>query len=98
MWAVVLVVALALFALQARPYLCSNADSVANLDGLHLVTDLDGLADDLVSDTYWQRAVAPSTVNGVDIGAADTAALDTDIDVVVIELLGLELWTCVSAC
>ena len=98
MWAVVLVVALALFALQARPYLCSNADSVANLDGLHLVTDLDGLADDLVSDTDWQWAVAPSTVNGVDIGPADAAALDTDIDVVVVELLCLELWNGVSGC
>ena len=98
MRAVVLVVALALFALQARPDLCSHADSVADFDGLHFVTHFDGLANDLVTDTDWERTVAPSTVNGVYIGAADATALYTDVDVVVVELLGLELWSVVNGC
>lgn len=98
MRAVILIVALALFALQTRPDLCSHADSVADFDGLHFVTHFDGMANDLVTDTDWERTVAPSTVNGVDIGTADTAAFDTDIDVVLVELLGLELWSGVSGC
>ena len=91
MRAVVLIVALALFALQAGPNLCSHTNSIADLDGLHLVSDLDGFADNLVADTDRQRTVTPTTVDGVDIGTAHTAALDADIDIVVVKLLGLEL-------
>jgi hypothetical protein len=35
--------------------------------------------------------LAPASADGVDVTAADTAALDLDIDIVVTERLGLEL-------
>jgi hypothetical protein len=45
--AVCLVVVLALAALQTRPGLGTNADTVANLDVLDLGTDTEGLSNDL---------------------------------------------------
>lgn len=90
-WAIVLVVAFALRALQAGPDLSTDADTVALLDGLDLGADLDGLADDLVADADGQRCTTPAAVDCVNIATADTAALDLDVDVVVAEDLGFEL-------
>jgi hypothetical protein len=50
-WAVVLIVALALRAFQACPDLSTDTDSVAFLDGLDGVSNSDGLSDDFVADT-----------------------------------------------
>lgn len=50
------------------------------------------LANDLMPNADWQRALAPAAVDGVDIGAADTAALDGNVNVTVLEGLELELW------
>lgn len=51
MRAVVLVVTLAHLALQTSPDLRTDADTVSNLDGGHLGTDFDGLADNFVTNT-----------------------------------------------
>ena len=62
MGAVVFVVRLAVLALQAGPDLSTNANAVSDLNGGDLVTDLDCLADDLMS--YAEREsgyLAPST-------------------------------------
>lgn len=91
MGAVVLVIALALRALQASPHLSANADAVALLDRLDLGADLDGLADDLVAYADGQGRTAPAAVDGVDVAAADAAAFDLDVDIVVAEDFGLEL-------
>jgi hypothetical protein len=91
-WAVVLVIALALLALQARPDLSSNTDTVSDLDAGHLVADLDSMANDLMANADRKRNFTPTTGDGMNIRAADTAALDLDVDVVWAELLGFELW------
>lgn len=61
MGAVVLVVRLAVFALQAGPNLSTDTNAVSNLHRGDLVTDLDSLADDLVSDAERETGLAPST-------------------------------------
>ena len=43
-----------------------------------------------VTDGKGKVLLAPSSADGVDVAAADTAALDLDVDVVVTEGLGLE--------
>jgi hypothetical protein len=91
MWAVVLVIALALLALQARPDLSSNTHAVSDLDAGDLVTDLDSVANDLVANADRKRNFAPAPVDGVDIGGTHAAALDLDIDIVGAKLLDFEL-------
>jgi hypothetical protein len=97
MWAVVLVVALALLALQARPDLSSHTDTVSDLAAGHLIADLDSMADDLMANADRKRDFAPAAGDGVNVGSADTTTLDLDVDVVGAELLGFELWI-LSAC
>lgn len=89
--AVVLLVRLAVVAGEIGLDLSANADAVADLDCLHVLADLDGFADDLVADADWQWALAPSAGDRVDIAATDTAALNSDVDVAVLEWLELEL-------
>ena len=91
MRAVVLIVALAVPALQTRPDLRSYADPVADFDGLDFGPDFDCLADDFVADGEGERTLTPSAVDGVHVAATDTAALDADVDVVVAEGFGGEL-------
>ena len=91
LWAIVFVVVFALLALHAGPNLGPDTDAVANLDSAHFRANFDGLADDLMTNAEGKRDLAPATSDAVDIGAADTAALDLDVDVVVFEGLGLEL-------
>lgn len=91
MRAIVLIVALALRALQAGPDLSANANAISLFDSLDLRANLDGLADDLVTDADWQRTSAPTTVDGVDVTAAHAAAFDLDIYIIVTEDLGFEL-------
>lgn len=88
---VILVIRLAKLALQTGADLRANTNTVANLDGCHLVADFDRLADDFMTDANWERAITPTACDGMDIGAADSAALNLDIDVTVFELLGFEL-------
>ncbi len=91
MGTVVLVVALALFALQARPDLGSNTDAVSVFAAGHLVASFDDMANDLVTDTDGQRNFTPASVDAVDVRAANAAALDLNVKIVGAELLGFEL-------
>lgn len=88
---VVLVVGLAKFALQTGTDLSANTNTVSNLDGGHFVADFDRFTDDFMTNANWERAFAPTASDGMDIGAADTAALNFDVDVAVFELLRFEL-------
>ena len=67
MRAIILIVALALRALQARPYLRTHPDTIADLDGLDLVSDLHGVADDFVTDRQGERCITPAAVDGMDV-------------------------------
>lgn len=90
--AVVLVVGFALRALHARLYLSTNTNTVSSLELLDLGSDSQDLADDLVADADGLCGeLSPSTCNGVDIGAADTATLVLNVNIVVLEDLGREL-------
>lgn len=87
---VVLVVALAVLALQTRPDLRAHADAVAHFDCLDGLPDADCVPDDFVPDGQGGGVGAPS-VKFVDVAAADAARVDFDIDVGGLEGLGGEL-------
>ena len=91
MRAVVLVVLLADVTLQAGLNLSSHANTVSDLDGLDLVADLDRMANDFVTDAKGERAATPTSADGVDVTGANTASLNGNVDVVVLEWLWLEL-------
>jgi hypothetical protein len=59
--AVVLLVSLAVAALEARADLSANTDSVADLDSLHVFADLESAANDLVADTERHGSITPAT-------------------------------------
>jgi len=69
----------------------TNTDTIALLDVLDSLSDLDSLADHLVADAKRAIELTPAASDGVYIRAANTTALDFDIDVMVLERLGLEL-------
>jgi len=50
MWAVVLIIALALFALHTRPDLSPNADTVSDFAGGHLVANLYSATNNLMAN------------------------------------------------
>ena len=88
---VVLIIRLAKLAFQAGADLGTDSNAVSDLDGGHLVADLDGLANDFMTNADWKRAITPTAIDCVDIGAADPAAFNLDVDVAVFELLRFEL-------
>ena len=93
--AVVLLVGLAVVAGQVGANLGTNTSAVANLDLCDLGADLDDLADDLVSYAERKRDVlSPSTGDGVNVRRADTASIDGNIDIVLLELLEGKLKSC----
>lgn len=89
--AVVLVLVLAVGALEAGPDLRTHADAVALLDGLDVLAHPDGLADDLVAYAEGSLKLSPPAGDGVDVGPAHAAALDLDVNVGLGKGLGLEL-------
>jgi len=89
--AVVLLVRLAVCASQVCLNLRTNTDAVADLDGFDCITDLHGLADHLVADAERKGCIAPAASDGVDVGRANTAHVNGDVDVTVLERLELEL-------
>jgi hypothetical protein len=91
MWAVIFVIALALRAFQARPDLCTNTNTIANLDILYLGPDLDGLAYDFMAYTDGSYGFTPAAGYSVDIRSANTTALDLDVYVMITKLFWLEL-------
>jgi hypothetical protein len=92
MRAIVLIVRLAKFALQARLDLSTNANTISNLELCDLITDGNNSTDDFVTDAEWCYAeFAPASGDGVDIGTANTAALVDGINIMRFEVLGGEL-------
>ena len=90
MRAIVLVGIFAVGALEASPDLCADADTITLLDGLDVLADPDGLANDFVAYAERTLELAPAASDGVHVGAADAAALDLDVDVGPGKGLGLE--------
>lgn len=88
---VVLVVRLAKLAFQTGTDLCANADPVSNLDGCNFVADFDSLANNFMADADWEWAVAPAAIDGMNVGAANPAALNFDVNITILELLRFEL-------
>ena len=44
-----------------------------------------------MTNADWERAIAPTASDGVDVRAADSAALNFNVDVTIFELLRFEL-------
>ena len=65
--------------------------SVADLAVSDLATDLDDLANDLVANAKGEGSITPTSSDGVEVGSANTASLDGNVDIVLFELLELEL-------
>ena len=91
MWAVVLLVRFAKLAFQTCQDLSSYPNTVPNLNGSHFVSDLNGLANDLVTNADWKRAISPSASDGVNIRTANTTALNLYVNITIFEWLWLEL-------
>jgi hypothetical protein len=93
--AVVLLVVLALVAGKIGANLSTDTSAVSNLDAGDLVTDLDNLADNLVSYAERKRKLlSPSSGNGVDVRSADTAGVNSNVDIVLLEFLERKLIKC----
>ena len=90
--AVVLVAVFAGAAGEAAAAHGADADGVADFDVLDAVADAGRGADDLVANDEGKLGVAPALGEGVDVGAADAAVCDGDLDVVGFERLGLEVY------
>ena len=88
---VVFVVTLAVPALEARLNLSTDTDPVALLDLGDLGASPDGAANYFVTDAERKRVIAPTAVKGVDIAATHAAALDLNVNVVILERFRLDL-------
>jgi hypothetical protein len=92
MWAVVLVIGLALWALHARLNLSTNTYTLSRFDCLDFRSHSKDFANDFVSNAkrlVWHST--PATGNGMDIRSTDTAAFVDDINIVFLEIFGSEL-------
>ena len=98
MRAVVLVIRFAKLALETGTDLSANANTVSDLDSCHLVADFDRLANNFMTDADRERTIAPTASDGMDIRAADTAALNFDVDITIFKLLWFELGTRSTMC
>lgn len=65
--------------------------SVADLAVSDLVTNLDDLANNFVTNAKRERCITPTSSDGVKIRSANTTSLNGNVDVVLFELLELEL-------
>jgi hypothetical protein len=90
--AVVFLVVLALVASKIGTNLSTDSGAVSDLDSGDLVTNLDDLANNLVSYAERQRKfLSPSSSDGVDIGSANTASIDGNVNIVLLKLLERKL-------
>jgi hypothetical protein len=94
MRAVVLLVCLAVVALQAGSDLRANTNSVADLNSLYIIADLDSASDNLVANAKRHGSIAPASSDSVNIRTTDTASVDSNVNVAVTELLQFELNAC----
>jgi hypothetical protein len=86
-WAVVLLVGLAVVASEISADLSPDTGAVADFEVLDLGANLNNLADDLVAYAERERdIVSPSSSDGVNIGRTDTACVNGDIDVIIFKL------------
>jgi hypothetical protein len=86
--AVILLVVLALGAGEIGTNLSADTRAVTNLDLCDFGADLDNLTNDLVSDAEGKGNLrSPASTDGVDIRSANTACVDGNVDVVLLELL-----------
>lgn len=69
-----------------RPY----TDAISNLDVVHVLSNMYGFADNLMSDDQGEVTFAPSLLERMKVRAADTAMGDSYLDVIGPEGLGLE--------
>ena len=88
---VILVVRFAELAFETGTDLSANTDTISNLNGCNLVADFDSLADNFMTDADGERAVPPTARDCMDIRAADTTALNFNVDITVFEFLRFEL-------
>ena len=91
MRAVILVVRLAVVALKAGSDLRANANTITDFAGRDFVANANCLANDLMSYTDWHRRISPASIDCVYVGTADTASIDFDVNVTVLEWLCFEL-------
>lgn len=90
--AVVLLVCLAVVAREVGANLCTDTGAIADLQTLDLGADLDDLSNNLMS--YAEREgniLSPPSRDGVDVRGADTASINSNINVVLFEFLEREL-------
>jgi hypothetical protein len=93
--AVVFLVVLALGACKIGTNLSADTRAVTNLDLGDLGADLYDLSDNLVSNAEGKGdLLSPSSADGVDIGSANTASIDGDVDVMLLEFLEGQLDKC----
>jgi len=88
---IILILALADFAFEARPYLRSHTNPIADLHRRDLRPDFNSVSDDLVARAEREVRGAPPLGDGVHVAAADAAGEDFDVDVVILERLRFEL-------
>lgn len=62
-----------------------------SLDGRDVFANLDGSTNDFVTNAQRERSLAPASSDRVHVGAADTAALNGNVNVTVLKGLELEL-------
>lgn len=84
-------VCLAILACQIGADLCTDANTVSNLDVRDFRSYFYGATDNFVTDTNWQRDLAPAAGDGVHITATHSACIDGDINVMVFKGLKFEL-------
>lgn len=99
---------LAVNARHVRRDLCANTNSVADLDVLDLVANLDGASDNLMSyiqsewirvsgggriltNAEWHWRLAPASSDRVNVRSANTARINGDIDIILLERLQVVL-------
>lgn len=86
--AVVLLVCLTVVASKVGTDLGTRADTVAHFVLGNLGSDLDDTTNNLVSYAKRKRNVlTPSTSDGMDIRSADTAGINSNVNIVVLKLL-----------
>src|SRR5690606_30644484 len=78
---------------QATPDLSTNTSAISLLQGSDLVTDSNDSANDFVAGAQreWHHSLSPAGSGSMQIGTADTAGNDFEVDIVGLELFGFEL-------
>lgn len=74
-----LLVSLANIASQVGPDLSTDTNTVADLDGGDILADVNGLANNLVTDTDGSRAVTPAASDSVDLSRSKSSKRLTTI-------------------